>query len=128
MPKYEPLPVAPSVIFAGGFFIKIQNLRYCAAERNKMTIFHESGIPPNPNTLLSDWPSALRWCLTVMDDNDTSMSFMAGCLSYVTKPTGDGKLTDRQERGCQKVLDRLVAQFDTLQLDCVAFPFGDRNG
>lgn len=84
-----------------------------------MSIYVYGGEPPHFDGLTDDWESALRWMISVMDDGDPSMSFVAGCLSYVSKPTMDGSLTERQERGCEKVLARLQADYENLQLDCL---------
>lgn len=84
-----------------------------------MSIYDFGGIPPHHDGLTDDWADALRWILSVMDSDDTSMSFIASCLSYVTKPEKDGRLTERQERGCEKVLARLIADYENEQLDCL---------
>lgn len=92
-----------------------------------MQIFKTPSGVPDPRSIPDDWASALRWMLAVMDEGDTSMSFIAGCLSYVTKPSGDGQLTDRQERGCAKVFKRLMADYDTFQLDCLNVDGGEHG-
>ena len=84
-----------------------------------MTIFNEGGSPPPPPSVEdAGWEHVLIWCLTVMDDDDTSMPFISGCLSFYTKPYGAGRLTDRQERGCERVFRRLIVDFEHQQLDC----------
>lgn len=64
------------------------------------------------------WVDMLRWLLSVMDEGDTSFSFIAGCLAYVTKPSGDGHLTQRQASGVQKIFERVRADYINGQLDC----------
>lgn len=39
-----------------------------------------------------------------MDDDDTSMAFIASCLSFYVK---NGVLSDRQHVACVKIVDRL---------------------
>lgn len=90
-------------------------------------VFRKDGVPPSfpddvtypPFDPVDVSAAALRWLICVMDDDDQSMGFIAGCLSYAVL---NGALTSKQMRGCEKVLDRVREDFAHLQLDCQADP------
>ena len=77
-------------------------------------LFNDTNPPPeNPN--VDEWIPQLRWLVSVMNDDDKSIAFIAGCLSQCIAKDG---LTDRQSAGCQKVFDRVLDAYSHLQLDC----------
>lgn len=71
---------------------------------------------PNPEEQGDAWVDRMRWSLAVMNGDDSSMAFVAGCLSYALK--NDGYVTDRQSVGLSKVIRRLLDDFNNYQLDC----------
>lgn len=79
-------------------------------------VYATGSIVPEPPEDMS-WTANLRWLVSVMNDDDRSLGFIAGCLSYCV--VNDG-ITAKQERGCRKVLDRVLDDFENLQLDCQA--------
>ena len=83
---------------------------------NSDAIIHPDNLPDN-----LDWRDVIRWMLSVMDADDTSLSFVSGCLSFISKPTNDGVLTMRQVRGLEKIFARVRADFINCQLDCQNF-------
>lgn len=83
-------------------------------------IKRHSAVPETPHE--NSWTAILRWLICVMNDEDKSMGFVAGCLSQCVK---NGGLTDRQADGCRKVFSRILDDYEHLQLDCQN---GDSSG
>lgn len=72
-------------------------------------------VPPPPYGGNVSWACALRWCVAVMDHDDKGLSFVASCLSYAVK---SGGLSIRQQQACDKILNRVVDQYQIEKLDC----------
>lgn len=61
------------------------------------------------------WFNTLRWLMAVMNNDDTSLGFAAGCLSYLAR---EGGLTDRQAQACKKIKKRVLYDYQAGVLDC----------
>lgn len=73
-----------------------------------------------PGVTLSDsWVDVLRWCICIMDPNDTRMAFVAGCLSRAAKGQN---LTDRQAEACNAILMSLMRDMAAGILVCQNTP------
>ena len=90
-----------------------------------MNLYQNADAILPPDELNDTYFDQLRWMLSVVDENDTCISFLSGCLSYLTKP-GAGRLTERQCQGINKVFARVRADFYSGQLDCL-YPFADEK-
>lgn len=91
-----------------------------------MNIYKDPTHVVHYNEVDDDWPSLLRWLLAVLDEDDTRISFISGCLSFVTRQGSDG-LSERQMVGCKKIFDNVCQDFDTYQLDCLVGETGKAN-
>jgi hypothetical protein len=70
-------------------------------------------VPSLPT--ICTWPDALRWMVCVMDPDDSRFAFIASCLSYSVKNDG---LTDKQSAACEKILQRVYAEYNEGILIC----------
>lgn len=77
-------------------------------------IFTGAFAPPIPDDD-ADWDVVLRWMLAVMDDDDSSLQFVSGCLSQFYKFEG---LSSRQAVGCSRVYERVRQDYEHMQLSC----------
>lgn len=83
-------------------------------------IAYKEMVPPRPSK--SKWEHQLRWLIAVMDDDDSSIQFVASCLSHCIKNDG---LTQRQAQACQRILDRVSDMWMRSVLDCQACSVND---
>lgn len=66
------------------------------------------------------WVEALRWLVAVMDDEDPSLAFVSGVLSYALQ--NDNLITQPQSDAAQDVLNRVCRDHMAGRLDCQQRP------
>ena len=77
-------------------------------------------VPDPPESSL--WTDLLRWIVMVVDPDDKQLPFIASCLAYSFKHNG---LTEKQALVCNKILQRVIASFDSETLFCQNIDFDD---
>lgn len=70
-------------------------------------------VPEPPKS--KAWACHLRWMVAVMDADDSSLHFIASCLSHCVK---NGGLSEKQERAVTKCLDRIMSAYNAEILEC----------
>lgn len=83
-----------------------------------MSIIKPHQVPDPPES--RKWVEALRWLITVMDDDDSSLAFVSGVLSYGLK--NDNMITQPQAEAAQDVLNRVCRDHRAGRLDCQQSP------
>src|SRR5690606_5481161 len=78
----------------------------------KPWIYH----PPDPPPDGCAWVDALRWLVAVMDGDDRSLLFVAGCLRYALEH--NGCLTSKQADACNRILTRILDRWHEGTLAC----------
>ena len=77
-----------------------------------LMLFSDQVPEPPEGTRWADW---LRWMVVVINDDDNSIGFIAGCLSNIVR---DGFLTDKQAKVCVKIQTRILHDYEADILDC----------
>lgn len=71
-------------------------------------------VPDFPES--TSWKDVLRWLIMVMDNDDSSLPFVAGCYAHCLK--NEGGITSKQASACNKILRRIHDRYMVDELDC----------
>lgn len=81
-------------------------------DRNPFSLRPEQVPDPPHSSLYRDW---LRWCVAVMDDDDSQLDFAASMLSQAIPRGG---LTTKQAKWADKIIDLVFRAYEQGRLDC----------